>query len=36
MVFMGPVDAPVALDGQEKIVIESDVFGELGVEVKYL
>ena len=35
MVFMGPVDAPAALDGQEKIVIESDVFGQLGVDVKY-
>jgi 2-keto-4-pentenoate hydratase/2-oxohepta-3-ene-1,7-dioic acid hydratase in catechol pathway len=36
MIFMGPVDAPMALEGQEKIVVKSDTFGDFEANVKYL
>ncbi len=35
MIFMGPVDAPMALEGQEKIVVKSDTFGEFEIDVRY-
>lgn len=35
MVFMGPVDAPMAIGNAERILIKSSDFGEFAVDVRY-